>query len=299
MRQTTGRIWKGVLAVVWCTSVLRVAQAGDIPATADPTTTPSATMPTDAQVVPSPAVVLAQAIEAHGGMGGLAKAAVGRVVIHITGEYQPKLSGEFDLVDTFDLPGHLRRQVDGKGGGKAFHLLYVCNGDRSWAVAESINGAPVVTEFPLREPVSNIFPYALLSGIGLLRDGKVQLSVKRSFSWDHRPAFVVRVETNGQWFADNVFDAQTHLLISSIKSLPDINNKGEPVKSETHYTDYKSIQDINVPMTVEMFKQGKPYLTMKVTQVEFVDRLDAHLFDKPLVEKPEAKKATDSDTSEK
>jgi hypothetical protein len=72
---------------------------------------------------------IGRVIDAHGGEESIRRLRTGRVEIQGRGAFAPGITGEFALVDTFQFPDKIRREVKGSIEDEEAEVLFVVSGD--------------------------------------------------------------------------------------------------------------------------------------------------------------------------
>jgi len=225
-----------------------------------------------------PIEIVRAAIEAHGGESNFAKANIGQTTMTIDGALRPGMSGQFIKFDIFDLPGKHKRRVRGEVQGQEIDMNVVSNGEKAWI--QRNGGEPA--SLPIVGPSQGVYPNDNLGVLLSLQEPGIQFSVD-STDIDGKPAYRLRMEVDGEWVGDLFFDKETHLLVASKKELFD-SNIGKSRAIETYYSDYKIVDELNLPMSIITLVDGQATATIRVTEVEFMDEIAEDVFAKPVAQ---------------
>jgi hypothetical protein len=221
--------------------------------------------------------IINAAIDAFGGESSFGKANVGRTTMEIDGAFEAGIKGRFTKIDSFKLPGQLRRVVQGKSEGQDVNLTYVFNGEEGWM---QINNAEPV-DIPMSGAITQTYPGDSLMAVLSLRSGHVELAVESQQELDGQPVNCVRITVDGRYTGNTYFHKQTMLPVASKKFFVDPGT-GKMQMLETRYSDYKTIDGLRIPMTIETILNGESASKIKVTEVAFTDTVDPGLFAKPV-----------------
>lgn len=220
--------------------------------------------------------VLGRALEALGGERNFSKLRTGRVRTKVHANFAPLGKGDLECEDSFSLPYQLKRQVQGKIAGEQFNATYVYNNDQSWV---KLGTGPV-----RRQPhpgVLTTFPYSLVSEMLKVKNGDYALSLLDAFDTNGQALPMVRVERNGTWCSDTVFDPETGLALTSAKAVPDAVT-GEWIYINTHYDQYVEIQGLMIPHVMTSLREnGEEHMKVNVLSIELLDRIDDSVFARP------------------
>ncbi len=225
---------------------------------------------------PQAEAVLERAIEAHGGASRLEQTKKGRLKAAVEG----KLKGEpFQVVweETFDLPGRYHRTVKGTVGGNVFDMTGAVAGSRGWIRQEQ----KPLREFPvLEQPSLEQHGYAILAQILQLRNKDSDLQLLGEETKDGRRLVGIRA-VSSRAAADLYFDKSTGLLARARRPLPSFVTGKEKTIGENVFEDYHDIQGIRYPMHLKATSDGANALNFKIISLEFLDKVDPNIFDKP------------------
>jgi hypothetical protein len=220
--------------------------------------------------------VLEKAIQAHGGEDRIARTKTGHLQANV--ESTIVGSGVFKETweETFDLPRRYRRVVDGKEGGQPFHREFVVNGTQGW----ERQGRDAVKVFP----VTKTLPpeqhwHAVLLQILYLKAKETRLKYLGEEQRAGRLLIGIHAASvRGE--ADLFFDKSTLLLARARQSLADPMTGRQGI-GETLYDDYRDIGGVRYPMHMKSSNGDNYIQDIKLTSIEFLDKLDPLVFAKP------------------
>ena len=196
----------------------------------------------------------------------------------IDGEFQPGLTGEFKKVETFQLPGQMTRHIEGRAQGQDIKLDYVFNGNEGWMQLNG--GAPL--NVPMTNTITQVFPGGIFKAILSLKSGEFQLSVEPEKRLNNQPAIGIRIEADGEWAETIYYHQDTKLVLASFKPLQDADGQSHTV--ETYYSDYRKVDGLSIPMSMNTVMDGETTMKVTVTEVTFLETVAPSVFTKPVVE---------------
>jgi hypothetical protein len=80
-------------------------------------------------------------------------------------------------------------------------------------------------------------------------------------------------------------DAKTHRLVKVVRRVPNPTT-GREAKAEFLFRDFKEVQGVVFPHRLDTLLDGKRYMQLEVTRIEFPRTLDDKLFAKPEAASP-------------
>jgi outer membrane lipoprotein-sorting protein len=120
-----------------------------------------------------------------------------------------------------------------------------------------------------------------LSWLVPLKDEGVTLSLIGKKKVDDRPAVGVRASSKGHRDVELFFDKETGLLAMLRQTVKAEELEGKEVTQETVLRDFKAVDGVQVAMKVLITRDGKKYVESETLKIEFHDKLDESLFEKP------------------
>jgi hypothetical protein len=226
--------------------------------------------------------VLEKAIQAHGGADKLERTKRGRLKASVNG----RLAGSVIQVtweETFDLPGRFHWSAEGTAGGKAYSEEQAFDGTRGWSRQAKL--PPQDIRVPKPEPLEWHW-HAILAQLLLLSNKDTELKLLGEEMRDGRRLVAISARMP-QAAADLYFDRTTGLLARRVSPLPNFDAaKGKTVEiGEFVYDDYKEVQGVQYPMHSKA-TGPRSSLDIKITSIEFLDKIDDDAFAKPVVAAP-------------
>lgn len=219
--------------------------------------------------------LLERAIEAHGGAARLERTKRGHLKANIEASLGKDVT-QFELEETFDLPGRYRRTVNGSVNDKPFHVDMAVTGKEGWV--RDGNGPTRAGSVRQQLPLTQHW-HAILAMLLLLRDKDIDLTPLPDETKEGRKFAGLRA-TNRQGSSDAYFDKSTGLLARSKRTMPEILGGKEAIV-ESFYDDYRDIQGIHYPMKFR-FVTGESFVkTVTLWAVEFRDKIDDSIFLNP------------------
>ena len=118
-----------------------------------------------------------------------------------------------------------------------------------------------------------ILPSYLEKGFELKNAGKAKVEGK--------DAFGVRISNKDRTFDGTFyFDVKTGLLVKNNRPVQHITT-GQMMDGDLFLSDYKEVSGIPYPHHIGSYAGGKKMFEMQITSVEFLEKLDDRLFDRP------------------
>lgn len=232
------------------------------------------TNPVGAQQTP-PATIQA-AIKAHGGEENLAKTVTGSLATKSTivlGNFEASVSWE----ETFELPHRYYRKISGQVMGRDISMEYAITDGSGWIRQ---NGGEAKEYKGEKQPLERSWN-AFLAMLPLCLADGVKLEAADEEKVDGREAVGVRIQgdiVGGQAVA--FFDKKTRLLVKSKRRIQYPLTR-EEVEGEVVYSDFKKVSGVQFPHRITTHVAGKKVGDMEITRIEFLKKIDDHLFDLP------------------
>jgi hypothetical protein len=116
---------------------------------------------------------------------------------------------------------------------------------------------------------------------GLLQDD-VWLWTRPEEKLGDKTVLVVRANTGLFTSTTVMLDKETFLCLRTVEMAPVPGDASRPLDMvSNYYDDYKQVGGLMIPMIISTFKNGETYRTMMVRKLEFLDKVDHKLFEKP------------------
>ncbi len=220
--------------------------------------------------------LLDRAIQAHGGEERLSKTKIGRLTAKVDGASVG--SGTFKVTweEVFDLPRRYKRTIDGEFGGQTFHREITVNGPKGWFR----QGQAAPQPFAVTDPLAiEQHWHAVLAQLLLLRNKDNRFTLLGEEQQGGRSLVGIQV-SGAQGKANLYFDKSTGLLARARRPMPNLLAGGEMI-GETVYEDYREVGGVQYPMHLRSSNRDSSILNIRISSVEFLDKLDARVFAKP------------------
>jgi hypothetical protein len=223
-----------------------------------------------------------KAIQAQGGEAKVAKLRSMRIKAEGTMNLVPgQPATPFTIEDVWHMPDKYRTTASYVLMGMKVSQTQVIHGDQGWA---EVNGQamdlPKEAVVEMREQ-----KYAEdLDRLGFLKDADKGLSVVEDAQVNGEPAAGVRVKSKGHRDVTLYFDKATGLLVKRAHTVLDPSLSKEAPKEvlqEVVFADYADTAGVKHYKTITALRDGKKVIEAKVTDVEFLDKVDPKLFARP------------------
>jgi hypothetical protein len=219
-----------------------------------------------------------KAIEAQGGEAKVAKLRTMRIKAEGTMALVPgQAETAFTIEDVWQMPDRYRSTSHYTFMGMKVVQSQVIEGDKGWI---EFNGQ--ATDMP-KEAVAEMREqrYAEdLDRLGFLKDADKELSAVPDADVNGKPAAGVRIKSKGRRDVTLYFDRTTGLLVKRAHAVLDPAT-GKEVVQEVVFADYADKNGVKHYKTLTAYRAGKKVIDAKVTEVEFLDKVDPKLFAKP------------------
>ena len=216
--------------------------------------------------------VVKAAVEAHGGAKALTAVKAGDMSIKATLDVMGT-DVEFAGEAAYSFPDKMSVTLAGEVMGQKIAIVQVVNGDK---VKMTVNETAVPVEDKLKDELKQSVAEQQLGLIVPLLDKKYTLTAEADEKVGAAEAAVVRVAAKGLKDAKLFFDKKTHLLVRIQRQ--GLNSSGAEVDAVSDLSDYKKVDGIQTPMTIKVSHDGKAFMTMKVTEMKYLEKLDAKKF---------------------
>lgn len=215
------------------------------------------------------AAVVQKAVAAHGGAETLNKypANVSKMAgklsifgmdVAMTGTMSSSVPGKVKLDMTLDV------------SGQKVAIVQVVNGDK---VKQTQNGKPEKLSDIQEAELKQMGPAQEVSLLTPLLDAKkYTLGAEKDADVGGNPAAVVTVKAKGLKDLKLFFDKKTGLLVQMERKGLDPASK--EVTEVTRFSDYKDVKGLKVPMKSVVEHDGKPFLTLTVTEYTPLEKID-------------------------
>lgn len=218
--------------------------------------------------------VIKKAVEAHGGEKALTKMTGGEMAIKANMSIMG-LEVEFGGEVLYSFPDKFKMTLNGDIMGQKLAISQIINGDK---VKMTVMGMAVPIEDKQKEELKQAATMQEMSSIvPLLDKKKFTLKAEKDAKVADEEAAVVTVSAKGLKDTKMFFGKKTGLLIRTQRQGLDPTGTNE-VDEVTDLTDYKKVDGIQTPMTMKTSHDGKAFMTMKVSEVKYHEKLDPKKF---------------------
>jgi len=234
-----------------------------------------------AQDAPDAAATVRKAVAAHGGEAALKAFGTSS----ISGKGTMRVNGlEFAFTSEvlFAAPDKFRSTMKTESNGKKLDLAHVSNGDKS---AQSINGQAAVTGDAEKAELKQAVAMTDLTTLTPLLTDKYTLKALPGEKADAGLAVVVATPTAKGADARPVtmaFDAKTGYLVRYSREALAPSDKGpKKVQEVTTLSEFKKFDGVMVGTSATVTHDGKPFLSVTVTDAKALPAIDAKEFAVP------------------
>lgn len=226
-------------------------------------------------VAAGPKDVIELAIKAHGGKDALAKAAVGEQTM--TGTMtQLNTELEFDGRVLYALPDKYKMTLTLRVPGNKVVATQVVNGERVKTVVD--DKPQELTPAQKGELLQTTANQEMVLLVALLDEKKYSLKAGPDAKVGDADAAAVVVSSTRKGVADVtlLFDKKDGRLVRMSRQAVGPDDK--PVAEETTLSDFKEFGDVLLPTKAVVTRGGKKFMTMTVTDVKWLDKIDDKTF---------------------
>jgi hypothetical protein len=226
-----------------------------------------------------PAATVKKAIEAHGGTAALNKTKVAKSLSKGTMNVGNNQKVEYTATAIYSLPDKYKLEVTGELAKLKLVTTQILNGKKA-KVRATLAG----TEQPLNDRVKDeTIQAALVQEVSTLTPlvdaKKYTLKADKDADVNGSPAAVVVVTGNGLREVKLFFDKKTNYLVKmQRKGLAPGPGGVVEVDEETLLSEFKKFDAATLPTKVVVNHDKKEYMTMTVTELKFLDKVDAAEF---------------------
>lgn len=217
--------------------------------------------------------VLKKAIEAHGGEKLLTRYPAG--TSKVSGEIVTEL-GKTDFTGklSYMLPNQYRITLILFISGAQITIVQTVNGD---AARITVNDRKQpLTEDQKQETIAS----AALQEIGqltpLLDKNRFTITSGKPASVAGQSTHVLIIQDKAAGTVKMNFDAKTGLLVQTTRQ--SLAPSGKKVEETTVMSDYKKVQGIMTPTKLVVTHDGQPFMTMNMSEIQYVEKLDKAIF---------------------
>lgn len=218
--------------------------------------------------------VIERAIQAQGGEEQVAK---------LTKAWRARVKGaKGKLLITGEMlyqsPGQMRIETNLEVGEVKIPIIAVLNGDKGW---QNINGQTrEVTGKELEEMRDGAYRSREVRFLlPLIKKPGFTLSPLPDQEIDKRPATGVRVQSQGHRDINLYFDKESGLLVKTESRI--LSPEKKELVLEQIFSDYKDFEGVKLATKFTKYENGRLDSVEEITEITFVDQIDAEEFTKP------------------
>lgn len=231
--------------------------------------------PVAAQAQPGVQTILDQAIAAHGGEKNLATLKAGYLQSKGT-VYLPE-PVQITNLTVYQLPDRLKQIQEIDNHGQKVRMVTGFAHDKAWM---TLNGKNREVDKKILTEIGEALHLLRVNRLVALREKPFRLAVLPEVQVNKRPAQGLRVSLEGHRDVDLYFDRETHLLVMLAHQVPDARS-GKEVMEVRLYSDYHSVNGIQEPKKVVMWRGGQKFLEGDVTEAQILEKVDTKIFESP------------------
>ncbi len=217
--------------------------------------------------------VVKKAVEAHGGEKALLAKKAGEMTLKMS---MNLLGMDLDFTGNmaYMFPDKYKMTMNGEVANQKIAIVQSVNGDQ---LKMTVNGMVQPLDEKQKAELKDSVRTQEISMIAPLLDAsKYTLKAEKDAKVGDCEAAVVTVSAKGMKDTKLFFDKKTGLLIRTQRT--SLDEGGADVNEVSDLTDYKQVDGIQTPMTMKVLHDGKPFLTAKVTQLKYHEKLDDKKF---------------------
>lgn len=213
--------------------------------------------------------VVRKALQAHGGEKTLAAVKAGELTIKAT----INILGtdvDFEGDSAYAFPDKMATTLSGEVMGQKIAIVQVVNGDK---VRMTVNGGVVPVEDAQKAELRHAIVSQQMTLIAPLLDAKrFTLTAEADAKVGEADAAVVLVTAKGMKDVRLFFDKKTGLLARVKRQ--GLDQSGQEVDTVSDLLDYKKVDGIQTASTIKVTQDGKPFMTMTISDKKFHDKID-------------------------
>lgn len=221
--------------------------------------------------------ILKKAIEAHGGEKALARFKGSTSKFKGTMEIA-NMKADIIGETAFQKPDKLRNTLKIEIMNQTVSITQVFDGKKFW-----ISTAGNTKEVTDEKTVNEVRESLQVEGAGSLMaflEKPYELNIIGEAKVKGKDAIGIRISKKGQRDFSLYFDKKTHLVVKSEMRTFDPMS-GQEVTQEKFIMGYQDKHGMKVARAIEILKDGTPFMTLEITDVDAVEKLDDSVFAKP------------------
>lgn len=211
--------------------------------------------------------VIRKAIDAHGGADALNKYPANES--RMTGKMSfGGVDMSLNLTMKATVPDKVKLDIGYEVMGQKGTIVQVVNGDK---VRQTQDGKPTKLTEAQEGELRQMGAAQEVSMLTPLLKPKYTLTADKDADVGGKPAAVVRVQAKGLKDLRLFFDRGTGLLTQMERQ--GLDPTGKAVTETTTFEDYKKVQGVQVPMKSVVNHDGKPFMTLTVTEYKPLEKI--------------------------
>lgn len=222
--------------------------------------------------------IIDKAIQAHGGAAQVARLRT----MHLKAEGTTSLvpghpHAPFTVEDTWQMPDRYKTSITFTLQGKQFTQTQAIDGNQGWI--QNDDQVQPLTKAAVAEMKEQKYAEDL-GRLGFLGDKSISLSVLADTKVQGKPAVGVLVKSKGHRDVKLYFDRVSSLLVKREQMLQE-EPKSKPVRQEIIFSDYQVTDGLKHYRKMIGLRDGRQVIQARITQVEYLEKLDPKVFAKP------------------
>jgi negative regulator of sigma E activity len=226
---------------------------------------------------PDPKALIEEAIKAHGGEAVLLKLQTART----------KGSGSVEVMglnikftsETVQTPTKHKTRMVMDAFGQKIEITEVFDGEKAWLMMP--DKVLDLKDEKLKAMKDSAHASTVETLVPLLKDKQFTLEALQEEKVNDKPAVGVRVKAKDQRDVDLWFDKASHLVVKVSRISYD-SDAEKDAPYEAIVTEYKDFGGIKHASKVQVNKDGKKFMSLEITDVKPVDKVDGKEFARPL-----------------
>lgn len=222
--------------------------------------------------------LLKKAIDAHGGAEKLKKFKATEQTAEGTVEVMG-LEMKYASKTYHQLPNKVKNEMTMTVMNNEISVVTVMSGKKGWI---SINGMTQEMPEEMLKASNHEMEVLQISQLTPLLDGTYKLSPIGEDKVNGKPAFGITVSKKGMKDVSMYFDKKTNLLVKLDFTTKDFNAGGQEISQSMIFSDYKKGKSgLPQPGNMVIERDGKKFLSAKITEAVSKEKLDDSIFEKP------------------
>ena len=224
-----------------------------------------------------PLDVIKKAIKAHGGKEKLKKykAAIveGKGTVNTQG-----MELKYEAKSQVHYPARYRVEISMNVMGMDITVLQVMNGKEGWLKVNDMK-TMALPDAQLKAVKTQFLVDEAVRLLPLLDKKKYTLSSVGESKVKGKPAIGINITSKAGLDVNFYFDPKTYMIIKY--EFQTVNETGKEVMQTSFLSGFKKFNGMVMPTKLNIQQDGKKFVTAEITKVEFKEKLEASLFEKP------------------